>query len=104
MKKIVVSTLALVAVAAVVFFGRAFTARSTPPPGGDEVARVTRRNVGAVVKATGVIKPRVGAEVRVGSRLSGVVKRLYVKVGDAVEKGRLLAELDDRDLVALRDQ
>lgn len=54
------------------------------------------------VKATGVIKARVGAEVRVGARISGVVDRLYVKVGDAVAKGDVLATLDDRDLVARR--
>ena len=52
------------------------------------------------VKATGVIKPMIGAEVRVGSRISGVVRRLHVQIGDRVEKGQLLAELDDRDLVA----
>src|SRR5688500_12282882 len=54
------------------------------------------------VKATGIIKPMIGAKVRVGSRISGVVRRLFVRIGDRVEKGRLLAELDDRDLVARR--
>jgi RND family efflux transporter MFP subunit len=68
------------------------------------VVRVTRRDIGSQVKATGVIKPRVGAEVKVGSRISGVVKRLYVQIGDSVAQGQLLAELDDRDLAALRDQ
>jgi RND family efflux transporter MFP subunit len=68
------------------------------------VVQVERRDVGSVVKATGVIKPRVGAEVRVGSRISGVVKRLYVQIGDAVQKGQLLASLDDRDLRARRDE
>lgn len=58
----------------------------------------------AFVKATGIVKPRVGAEVRVGSRVSGVVRRLHVQVGDRVKKGDLLAELDDRDFVAQRDQ
>jgi len=68
------------------------------------VVRATRRDIASQVKATGVIKPRVGADVRVGSRISGVVKRLYVQIGDSVAQGQLLAELDDRDLVALRDQ
>src|SRR4029078_12057301 len=66
--------------------------------------RVTRRDITAEVKETGVIKPRVGAEVRVGSLISVVVKRLHVQIGDTVARGQLLAELDDRDLVALRDQ
>jgi len=68
-----------------------------------ETARVTRRDMGSVVKATGVIKPMVGAEVRVGSSASGVVARLFVRIGDRVEKGQLLAELDSRELAARRD-
>jgi HlyD family secretion protein len=69
-----------------------------------QVVRVARRDLASVVKATGIIKPRVGAEVRVGSRVSGVVKRLHVRIGDRVSKNQLLAELDDRDLVARRDE
>lgn len=68
-----------------------------------EVVRAARRDIGSVVKATGVIKPMVGAEVRVGSRVSGVVSRLFVRIGDRVEKGELLAELDGRELIARRD-
>ena len=58
----------------------------------------------SVIKASGVIKPCVGAEVRVGSRLSGVVKRLHVQVGDPVSSGQRLAELDDRELLAKLDE
>jgi RND family efflux transporter MFP subunit len=82
-------------------------AQSSAPPvaaGDEDAVRVVRRTVGSVVKATGVIKPRVGAEVRVGSRLSGIVTRLFVQVGDSVAKGQRLAELDDRDLVARRNE
>lgn len=68
-----------------------------------EVVKVTRRDIGPVVKATGVIKPMVGAQVRVGSRASGVVKRLLVRIGDRVRQGQLLAELDSRELIARRD-
>ncbi|MBI5540218.1 MAG: efflux RND transporter periplasmic adaptor subunit [Bacteroidia bacterium] len=52
------------------------------------------------VLATGVIKPQVGAEVRVGSRASGIVKKLYVNVNDKVRKGDFLAKLDDTELTA----
>jgi macrolide-specific efflux system membrane fusion protein len=67
-----------------------------------QTARVTRRDLVTAVKATGIIKPMIGAEVRVGSRVSGVVRRLYVRVGDTVKQGQLLAELDARDLEARR--
>src|SRR5258705_1869629 len=69
--------------------------RPAPPP-----PPPPRRERADVVKATGVTKPMIGAEVRVGSRVSGVVRRLFVRIGDRVEKGQLLAELDDRDLAA----
>ena len=68
-----------------------------------EVVRVSRRDVGTVAKATGVIKPMIGAEVNVGSSVSGVVMRLHVQIGDRVDKGQLLAEVDSRGLKARRD-
>jgi RND family efflux transporter MFP subunit len=90
-----------VAVAAVLL-GR--TSSDKDHPSDADVARVVRRDLGSAVTATGVIKPMVGAEVRVGSRISGVVQRLRVRIGDSVAKGQLLAELDARDLLARRDQ
>jgi len=59
-----------------------------------QTARVTRRDISSSIIAPGIIRPGVGAEVRVGSRISGVVKRLYTNIGDRAEKGKLLAELD----------
>ena len=97
------SGIIVVVTAAGLALSRAGATRAADP-GAAATARVARRDIGAQVKATGVIKPRVGAEVRVGSRISGVVKRLHVQIGDSVTQGQLLAELDDRDLVALRDQ
>lgn len=64
---------------------------------------MTRRDIGTAVKATGVIKPMVGAQVNVGSSASGVVTHLYVCIGDKVQEGQLLALLDSRELTARRD-
>jgi HlyD family secretion protein len=98
-----VSGLAATAVAGFLW-GRAVWTESDGGAAAAQVVRVARRDVGDVVKSTGIIKPSVGAEVRVGSRISGVVKRLYVRIGDRVNHGDLLAELDDRDLIARRDE
>jgi HlyD family secretion protein len=104
-KKTTFAVVGLAAIGAAIFlWSRVAWTKSDRDGAQAQVARVVRRDVGYVVKATGIIKPRVGAEVRVGSRISGVVKRLHVKIGDTVEKGQLLAELDDRDLVARRDE
>lgn len=69
-----------------------------------ETTIVKRRSLSSTVLATGVIKPKVGAEVRVGSRVSGIVKKLNVHVGDIVRKGDLLARLDDIELAAQYNQ
>jgi RND family efflux transporter MFP subunit len=86
------------------FLGRATATRGPEEAPGGEVVRVTRRTIASSVKATGVVKPRIGAEVRVGSRVSGVVARLHVQIGETVARGQLLAELETRELVARRDQ
>jgi macrolide-specific efflux system membrane fusion protein len=88
----------------VVLLGRGGASRGEERSRGVETVRVARRDLGSVVKATGVVKPMIGAEVKVGSRVSGVVERLHVRIGDAVGKGRLLAELDARELTSRRNQ
>jgi HlyD family secretion protein len=53
------------------------------------------------VLATGVIKPQVGAEVRVGARISGKVERLFANIGNVVKKGQVIAQLEKADLEAI---
>lgn len=65
---------------------------------------VRRRNLGSSVIATGVIRPQVGAEVQVGSRVSGILQELHVTIGDYVAAGNLLAVLDPTEFEARRNQ
>jgi RND family efflux transporter MFP subunit len=104
MKKLVWGLAAGTAALLLVFLGRAAATRGKEPAPGGEAVRVARRTIGSSVKATGVVKPRIGAEVKVGSRVSGVVARLHVRIGDKVARGQLLAELETRELAARRDQ
>ena len=104
MKKLAWSLASLAVAVPLGLLGWAAATRGQEPAATGEVARVARRTLGSTVKATGVVKPRVGAEVKVGSRVSGVVARLHVQIGDAVARGQLLAELDTRELRARRDQ
>ena len=69
-----------------------------------ETVRVERATLHRKVVATGVIRPVVGAEVNVGSRVSGKVLDLPVQVGDVVAAGDLLARLDATGLAARVDQ
>jgi len=61
---------------------------------------VGRRDISATVMAMGVVRPMVGAEVKVGSRVSGVVTRLRANIGDHVRAGEVIAEIDDAEFRA----
>jgi len=67
-------------------------------------AKVERRNLSSTVLATGAVKPQIGAEVRVGARISGKVEHLYANIGDVVKKGQVVAELEKADLEAKVNQ
>ncbi len=67
---------------------------------GVATAKVVRRDLASTVLATGAVKPQVGAEVRVGARISGKVERLYANIGGVVKQGQILAELEKADLEA----
>jgi macrolide-specific efflux system membrane fusion protein len=59
-----------------------------------------RRTIASTVLATGVVRLRVGAEVRVGSQLSGIVEELNVTVGSKIQRGDVIARIDSRALDA----
>jgi HlyD family secretion protein len=67
---------------------------AAPPPA---TAKVERGRIERVVVATGTIEP--AREVEVRPRIPGIVERIHVEPGDAVETGQLLVEID-RELLA----
>jgi macrolide-specific efflux system membrane fusion protein len=68
-----------------------------PKPDDLPTFRATRETLTESTVAIGTIKAKVGAEVKVGSQLSGVVAQLKVNVGDKVTRGEILASLRDAD-------
>lgn len=69
-----------------------------------EKARAETGNVRGVLVASGIIKPQVGAVVKVGARATGTIIKMNVKVGDRVKKGQLIALIDDREIQKLIEQ
>lgn len=53
---------------------------------------VTRGDIEKTVLATGILKPAL--QVSVGAQVNGQLQKLYVKQGDHVTRGQLLAEID----------
>jgi len=67
---------------------------------GMSIARVTKRDFTPPVLATGIVMAQIGAEVEVGARVSGRVERLFTNIGDPVEKGDVIAQLENDDIEA----
>jgi len=64
-----------------------------------ETAEVREGNVRSVLVATGLIAPQDGAEVKIGTRATGVIEDMYTRIGDRVKQGQLIAQIDDREVV-----
>jgi macrolide-specific efflux system membrane fusion protein len=63
-------------------------------------SKVLKRDLGSTVQATGIVKPMVGADVKVGARTPGKVVELPINVGDKVDRGQIIARIEQDDLVA----
>src|SRR5450755_2479259 len=58
-----------------------------------QTGKVQRQDLSAVVSASGEIKPKT--YVNIGANAYGKITHLYVKEGDHVKKGQLLAQLEN---------
>lgn len=82
------------------FLWRPLSLRLTaqPAPVVKAVRKPQPAQVAATVLATGSVRVKTGAEVRVGAELSGLVTRLNVTVGSSVREGEVIAEIAPRGL------
>ena len=58
-----------------------------------QTGKVTRQDLASIVSASGEIRPKT--YVNIGANAFGKITRLYVKEGDRVRKGQLLAQLEN---------
>ncbi len=100
--KLIIATLVVILVAGSVVY----LVSSRRNPGENEnyadlkKVKVVRRDIRKTVVSSGTVKPQVGAKVKVGSRVSGKVEKLFVQVGDVVKKGQVVAIIEHEDLDA----
>jgi RND family efflux transporter MFP subunit len=99
-KKIVLVASAIVVLSGLVFAGMFFLRGKEQKNSPWEIETVTRKNIGSSILATGTIKPVIGAEVKVGARISGKVEHLYANIGDEVKKNQIIAGIEKKDLEA----
>ena len=69
-----------------------------------ETAKAGKGSLRGIIVETGIIKPQVGAVVKIGARATGTITKMMVKVGDRVKKDQLIALIDDRELAKSVEQ
>ncbi len=65
-----------------------------------EFTKAKLRELRQAVSATGTVTIKTGAEVKIGSRISGQLEQLFVQIGDTVEAGDVIAVVEHSDLAA----
>lgn len=96
--------LALVVIVLVLAGWKLFFKTAPTGPQVSQSARVERAAVRKLLSATGIIKSQVGAVVKTGTRATGVIRAMHVRVGDTVTQGQIIAEIDDREQRAQLEQ
>lgn len=102
MKKVLIIVIALMLAAGGFFLYKKFFVK--PSIKILETAKVEKDSIRGVLVETGIIKPQVGAVVKIGARATGSIFRMNVKIGDRVKKGQVIAIIDDREIVHAIEQ
>ncbi len=89
-KKIIIIAVIVVVVGAIVAFS---VYRSSRNAAVVQTGNVVKRDLATIVSASGEIKPKT--YVNVGANAFGKIIRLYVREGDKVKAGQLLAQLEN---------
>src|SRR5215831_11890716 len=71
-------------------------AATAPAPVTTDVVKVESRELQRSVEAVGTLDPN--EEVTVSNQVEGTVEKLFVDLGDAIQAGQLIAQLDTREL------
>ena len=100
MKKVILVIFILILLSAIAYAGISSFFNKAEKKPTIETAEARKRDVSSSIIATGSVKPMIGAEVKVGSRISGKVDLLYANIGDKVKTGQVIAEIEKQDLQA----
>jgi len=100
MKKWIIAVMVVLVIAAASFGAYKLFFSKTSKEVNFQTETVKKRDIASSVQATGVIRAKIGAEVKVGARISGKVEKLYANIGDVVKKGQVIAQLEQEDLKA----
>src|SRR3954466_16318712 len=89
-KKLIIAAVVLVVVGGIVFATVTMGGGNAPEV---QTGKVAREDLATIVSASGEIKPKT--YVNIGANAFGKITHLYVKEGDHVKRGQLLAQLEN---------
>lgn len=84
---------AIIVVAAVVILAGVVVVRNAGDKPSYQTAAVTKGDLEVAISASGKVQPK--NYVDVGAQVSGQLEQFYAEIGDYVEKGQLLAQIDE---------
>lgn len=99
-RSVIIGGVAIAVLAGGAWLARDLLGGSAAGEAGQVYASPERRTIAASVLATGILRLRVGGEVRVGAQLSGIVEKLNVEVGSRISRGDVIAKIDARGIEA----
>jgi HlyD family secretion protein len=97
-RRLLIAVGALVVIILLAVAGYSVLARPASPIDPSRLATVERGDLARSVVATGRIEPVSKVEIK--SKANGIIKELRVQIGDMVNEGQVLAELDKDNLEA----
>ncbi len=59
--------------------------------------KVKRGEIKNIINATAIVKTRMNAYLKIGTRTTGLVQKMFIDIGDYVKKGQLIAIIDQRE-------
>ncbi len=102
MKKWYIAAIIIIVVIVFWIILRPGTAKEEQTAFSPQVENVKRGDIRVVVSATGIIKPIDQVEIK--SKASGLIEKMTIEESDHVNKGDLIAKLDQRDTKNAYDQ
>jgi RND family efflux transporter MFP subunit len=99
-KRLFPKIILIVIIAAIAYFGWMKLHPAVNPYADLITAQATRGDMTETITATGAITAQTGAEVKIGSQITGTIKRLFADVGTQVKAGQIIAELNLPDIYA----
>ncbi|WP_457624966.1 efflux RND transporter periplasmic adaptor subunit [Persephonella sp.] len=97
MKKILVLLLVLIAGIGGLFFYTKLKGTEKQQVKVFKTEKVKRGEIKNIINATAIVKAQVNAYLKIGTRTTGLVQKMFIDIGDYVKKGQLIAIIDQRE-------